>query len=371
MAKQTRQQAAQTQRDTVANEFNQDGKPGSPDVAPIAPTPDSIAASATNLTNSLNDTYNEVDNLSGEASTAENNGATGASDTWTPIPPSNTPTGATATNANQVVSDWLGSIGLGSIAPQVLAWSAKGYSPAVLLSMIKTDPSTAPAYQARFPALAQLQKTNPAMTEGDYIAKENADRGMLYQYLGPAAEAFDNTNSLGNIMTQLIGTNELQSRLQAIHDEANASSDTKAWMKNTYGLSDQDVAAAWLDPKLTADQVALRDTASQIGGAGLTSGFGTLTQAQAEALAQNGVTQSQAQNTFAKIGNYGQLEQTLPGNDSGSLTQQQILDGSFNGGAAAAQLQAVQGARVAQFQEGGGMQADSSGVTGDRSGATL
>jgi len=286
-----------------------------------------------------------------------------------PPPPPNT--GATATNANQVISDWLTSIGLGSIAPQVFAWSAKGYSPAVLLSMIKSDPSTAPAYQARFPALAQLQKTNPAMTEGDYIAKENADRGLLYQYLGPAAKAFDNTNSLGNIMTQLIGTNELQSRLQAIHDEANASADTKAWMKNTYGLSDQDVAAAWLDPKLTADQVALRDTASQIGGAGVTSGFGTLTQAQAEALAQNGVTQSQAQNTFAKIGNYGQLEQTLPGNDSGSISQDDLLNGAFNGGAAGAELSQLQGARVAQFQEGGGMQADSSGVTGDRSAATL
>ena len=136
-------------------------------------------------------------------------------------------------------------------------------------------------------------------------------------------------------------------------------------------MSDQDVAAAWLDPKLAADQVALRDQAAGIGGAGVTSGFGNLTQAQAELLASQGVTQSQAQNEFAKLGNTQQFQQALPGNDSGSMTQDQILAAGFNGGAPAAALQHLQDARLAQFQEGGGLAADSSGVVGLKSANTL
>ena len=83
-------------------------------------------------------------------------------------------------------------------------------------------------------------------------------------------------------------------------------------------------------------------------------------------MASQGVSQSQAQNVFGKIGNTKQLESNLPGNDSGSLTQQQIIDGAFNGGAQGQDLANLQNSRVAQFQNNGGVIADSSGVVGGR-----
>ena len=276
-----------------------------------------------------------------------------------------------ATSASAVFLNFLNSIGLGSVSSIVQGWSDKGYSDAAMLNLLRTSPETKVAYQARFPAISALQAHDPSIDEGTYIAKENADRALLYQYLGPSAAAYDTTDKLGTLMTKFVSTVEFQNRLQAIHDEANASADTKSWMKSTYGLSDQDVAAAWLDPKLAADQVALRDQAAGIGGAGVTSGFGNLTQAQAELLASQGVTQSQAQNEFAKLGNTQQFQQALPGNDSGSMTQDQILAAGFNGGAPAAALQQLQNARLAQFQEGGGLAADSSGVVGLKSANTL
>ena len=321
-------------------------------------TPASIDAGTKAFTDQNNTDDLGIANNSGFASTAENNATSGATNTFTPLAVApnyvaqvTTPTDLTGTDANTVLVNGLKAWGLDALSSPVAGWIAKGYSPSTLADMIRTykDPSGFSPYNARFPAMAGLSTSGHALTEAQYLAKENQDRELLYNYLGPSAKNYDNPTGLGGLMTNFVSSTELQSRLQAIHDEVNASPETKAWLKQTYGLSDQDVAAAWLDPKLAQDQVTLRDQSGAIGGAGATSGFGQLTQAQAEALATQGVTQSQAQNTFAKIGNFGQLEQNLPGNDSGSLTQQQILNGAFNGGAAGATLAALQASRVAQF----------------------
>jgi len=269
-------------------------------------------------------------------------------------------------DANSIFASGLKEWGLSDLASGVQGMTAKGLSPSAIADWIRTTPS----YATRFPAMKGLSQAGHAISEAAYLAKENQDRELLYNYLGPSAKNYDSPAGLGGLMTNFVSSAELQSRLQSIHDEVNASPDTKAWLKQTYGLSDQDLAASWLDPALNNDTIAKRATASQIGGAGITSGFGQLTQAQAETLAAGGVSGPQAQNTFAKLGNVGQLEQALPGNDSGSLSQQQLLDASFTGGAPAAKLAALQASRVAQFQSSGGLAADSSGVIGDRSAAT-
>jgi hypothetical protein len=194
------------------------------------------------------------------------------------------------------------------------AWAAKAYGmfkQGIPVSEIMDQWRSSPEYATRFPAMASMVKTGSRISESAYIVKESADRAMLYQYLGPTAQAYDNPAQLGTLMTNFVSTNELQSRLQNIHDAVNSSADTKSWLKANYGYSDQDLAAAWLNPQLTSDAITRRESASQIGGAGLASGFGNLSQTQAEALANQGVTQGQAQSVFGKIGNMAFLEMRL------------------------------------------------------------
>lgn len=276
-----------------------------------------------------------------------------------------TPTDISGNSAGAILASGLAAWGLSDLAPMVQSLITQGINTTGIADAIRKTPS----YAARFPAMATLNAKGMGISESQYIAKESADREMLYTYLGDHAQAYDNPAQLGTLMTNFVSTNELQTRLQAVHDAANASPDTKAWLKSTYGYSDQDLAAAWLDPNLATDTIARRQNASFIGGAGLASGFGQLTQAQAEALASQGVTQAQAQSQFAKIGNFGQLEQNLPGNDAGSISQQDILNGAFQGGAAGAKLAAAQNARIAQFQANGGAVADATGVSGLRTAA--
>jgi hypothetical protein len=272
------------------------------------------------------------------------------------------PTSIDGTDANSILASGLKMWGLSDLGPMVSKLINQGINIAGIADQIRGTPS----YAARFPAIKALNAKGEGISEAEYIAKENSDRAMLFQYLGPTAQAYDNPAQLGTLMTNFVSTNELQLRLQNIHDAVNSSADTKSWLKANYGYSDQDLAAAWLNPQLTSDAITRRESASQIGGAGLASGFGNLSQTQAEALANQGVTQGQAQSVFGKIGNMGQLQSGLPGNETGSLTQQQLLDAGFTDGAPREKLAQLQSARVAQFQQSGGVIADSSGVVGGR-----
>lgn len=272
--------------------------------------------------------------------------------------------GGTATD---IFLNGLGAMGLKDLATGVQGLVKQGINPDGIVAWVRSQPS----YALRFPAMTALNAAGQGVSEAAYMQKEDTDRALLYTYLGPNAQAYDNYATLGGLISGFKSSSELQSNLQAYHDAVNSSPETKAWLKANYGLTDQDLAAYWLNPKTSGDQIQLRMNASDIGGAAATAGFGTLTQAQAEALALQGVTQSQAQNEFAKLGNTKELQTQLPGNESGSLTQQQILDAGFNGGVAGQSLAQLQAARVAQFQGGGQMATDANGVVGLKSAATL
>ena len=237
-----------------------------------------------------------------------------------------TPTDLSGGTADDIFINGLSAMGLGSLANSVQGLVNQGIGTAGIISYIRSTPD----YTARFPAMAAMNAKGMGISEAQYIAKEDTDRQLLYQYLGPSASTYDNYAQLGSLMLNNVNSATLQTRLQGIHDIVNAYAYTKNWLKNTYGLSQQDLA---------------------------------------EALVQQGVSLSQAQSTFAKIGNAGQLEQDLPGNDPGSLTQQQILDGAFDGGAPGQALTNLQDQRVGEFQANGGVAADTSGVGGNRSAA--
>ena len=281
-----------------------------------------------------------------------------------PVIPGSTSASNAATTVDsgtQQVLTWLNSIGLGSLTPLVMGWAGKSYSYDVMLSMIRTQP----AYAAAFPAIAQLRQGDPTIDETSYLAKVQADRDLLYRYLGDSAKAYDNPQSLGSLMINNVSTATLQTRLQSIHDIVNASPDTKAWLQSNYGLSAQDLAAAWLDPNTTADMVAKRDVMAQIGGAGITSGFGNITQAQAEALANQGLTQSQAQSGFTNLAQEKQFGIQLPGESGKALNQDQLINSQFgtNGNDVTA-LKNIQQSRINEFNAGGAVAATTGGLTG-------
>ena len=324
---------------------------GSSTTDPYAAAKSALDASNADLSNTLNGIDATISDLTSTASDSE------------AAAPNELTSVVNEQSAPDIYSTGLAAIGITdpALAAQVALMVKQGINWNGIMTYIRATPT----YAARFPAMAGIIASGHPITEAEYLTKETADRNLLYQYLGDSAKAYDNPAQLGMLMTNTVSTATLQTRLQSIHDIVNASPDTQAWLKSNYGLSAQDLAAAWLDPNTTADMVAKRDAMAQIGGAGITSGFGNISQAQAETLANQGISQSQAQSGFTNLAQEKQFGIQLPGESGKALNQDQLISSQFgtNGNDVTA-LKNIQQSRINEFNAGGAIQADQSGVKG-------
>ena len=68
---------------------------------------------------------------------------------------------------------------------------------------------------------------------------------------------------------------------------------------------------------------------------------------------------------FTNLGQQTQFNQQLPGDETGSVTQQQSIDSQFGSNSASQlALRNIQAKRLAVFNAGGGLATDSKGVSG-------
>ena len=279
-------------------------------------------------------------------------------------------------NANpgalQIITDALNAAGLGSLASKAWTMWNQGFD----INAIMDDPINGiraqPVYKQNFPAMAALNAAGQGITEAAYLAKEQADIELLKQF-GIPSGVFDTKDYLGSLMTNNVTTQDLQGRLQAVADTVNSfDPSVKKYALDNYGLDAGHLAAWALDPTKALPVIQQQAKAVQIGGAALMNGFagglganGELSTAQSEALAGAGVTQSQAQTGFNNIGQQGQFAQALPGDVSGNVSNQQLINAQFgmNPNDVIA-LKKIQQARINEFNAGGAVAGNANGLSG-------
>lgn len=290
----------------------------------------------------------------------------------TPTQPTVTPGGGGNSSALQIITDALTAAGLGSLASKAWTMWNQGFD----INAIMDDPINGiraqPVYKQNFPAMAALNAQGQGISEAAYLQKEQADIQLLKQF-GIPAGVFDTKDYLGSLMTNNVTTQDLQGRLQAVADTVNSYDPAvKQYAFDTYGLDLGHLAAWALDPTKALQVIQQQAKAVQIGGAALMTGFagglganGELSTAQSEALAGAGITQSQAQTGFNNIGQQGQLAQALPGDVSGNVSNQQLINAQFgmNPNDAIA-LKKVQQARINEFNAGGAVVGNAAGLSG-------
>ena len=283
-----------------------------------------------------------------------------------------TPGGGGNPSALQIITDALTGAGLGSLAANAWAMWNKGYD----INAIMDDPTNgiraSAAYKTVFPAMAKLNAMGEGITEGQYLAKVQADKEILKQFNVPSG-IFDTPDYLGSLMLNHVNTVDLTNRLQAAQDSVlSLDPSILKYGKDSYGLDTGNLIAWALDPTKATPIIVQQAKAMQIGGAALQSGFaggmgtnGELLASQAEALANQGVTQAQALQGFVQLGQMGQYGQMLPGDVSGALTNQQMINAEFNANANDVMaLNKVKATRVNEFNAGGALAASAGGVGG-------
>ena len=270
-------------------------------------------------------------------------------------------------SARDIVNTFLKDAGMAALTDQVWSQWTSGTTAPQIIDYVRSTPE----YAARFPAMAALNKSGRNISEATYIAKEQADVDLMKQY-GLDMNVFGTPQYLGSLIENNVNQVDLQGRLNALQNTVlSKDSNILKYAQDTYGLTTGDLMSWAMAPQETLASIQQKAQAMQIGGAAVQAGFagtgpnGEITQQQAQDLAAQGVTQAQAQQGFVNLGQMTQFGQTLPGDTSGALTNQQMINAQFGTNAQdVAALGKVKQGRTAEFQQGGGYTSTAGGITG-------
>jgi hypothetical protein len=209
------------------------------------------------------------------------------------------------------------------------------------------------AFKRRFAANeARLAAKKPAYSVSQYLQLESAYRQAL-NASGMPKDFYDTPEDFQNFIANDISPDEIQYRIQQGYEAVkNADPQVVNELKTLYGLDDSTLAAYFIDPNRTKEQVVRSARAAEIAAQARQQAGISLTAPQAELLSTQGVTESTAQAGFAKIKQSEQLLNPLAGEEA--LTQEELIAGTFGtSGAATQRVATTRRRRQAAFETGG------------------
>jgi hypothetical protein len=209
------------------------------------------------------------------------------------------------------------------------------------------------AFKRRFAANeARLAAKKPAYSVSQYLQLESSYRQAL-NASGMPKDFYDTPEDFQNFIANDISPDEIQYRVQQGYEAVkNADPAVVNELKTLYGLDDSTLAAYFIDPNRTKEQVVRSARAAEVAAQARQQAGISLTAPQAELLSTQGVTESTAQAGFAKIKQSEQLLNPLAGEEA--LTQEELIAGTFGtSGAATQRVATTRRRRQAAFETGG------------------
>jgi len=246
----------------------------------------------------------------------------------------------------------------------------------VVAKYIESDAGSQDAIKKRFIGNEGRVKAGlQPLTPKEYIQAEQTYANALKNN-GMPQGFYDQPDDFAKLIGGNVSAVEFNNRIQQGYVAAkSAPQGVKDQLATLYGITDQDLAAYFLDPTKATDVIQAKEKnaftfgrqlqASQIAAqgqsqAGIQLGMGT-----AEELAAQGITASQAQQGFQQIGTTQELYNPLVGEQA--ISQEQQIAGTFGTNAEARQAIANRKRkRQAAFETGGGFAPSQTGTAGLR-----
>ena len=284
---------------------------------------------------------------------------------------------ATALDAYAVLEDAFNTYGLGDLIPVIKGYMANNVGPNEASLLIKQNPVYKNRFAGNYGTDGRVAKGLNALSESEYLALENSYNETLNAY--GVGDYFGTTASqkqagMASTIGGDISATEFQSRIKLVQDQVvNGDPQIKAQLKAFYNINDTDLMKYYLDPTQNLGALTMKTQAAEIGTAAVEQGL-TTSADRAMLLAQDNVTQAQAQAGYATIGQELPIAGKLSGIYSGQInggnyTQQNAEAEQFNlaGAASAARKkQQIQELEKANFNGRSGIVAGSAsaGYTG-------
>lgn len=209
------------------------------------------------------------------------------------------------------------------------------------------------AFQQRFAGnQARLAAGKPAYSVTQYLQLESSYRQVL-NAAGMPKDFYNTSEDFQSFIANDVSPEEIKYRVQQGYEAVkNADPSVVNELKSMYGLDDGTLAAYFIDPNKTKEAVVRSARAAEIAAqARKQAGIG-LNVTQAESLAQQGITESQAQQGFNIVNQQQQLLSPLQGEQA--LTQEELIAGTFGtSGAATQRVATTRRRRQAAFETGG------------------
>jgi len=258
----------------------------------------------------------------------------------------------TQQSAFDVVNDLLRMYGLEELTTFVGNFITQSdvVDPNVLMGEIRQQP----AYQQRFAANEARRRAGlNVLSESQYLALENTYRQYM-RNSGLPANFYDSPEDFQNLIASDVSPAEFAERVNQGYEAVRfADPQVISQMQELYGVSEGELAAYFLDPDRATPVLLQRAQAAQTAAGAAQAGM-QLSVAEAEQLAQEGITQQQARAGAALIEQTQELFQPTTGEDEPAFTREEQLGAVFGTDPAAAQrLRQRQRRRQAEFEAGG------------------
>lgn len=270
-----------------------------------------------------------------------------------------TMTEPTQQSARQILTSYLNQYGLGNLADWAWGKFLNGES----LDQIKLELPETTEYQTRFPAMKTLASKGRAISTDQYIQLEQSYTQLARQF-GLPAGFYDQPDDFANLISGEVSPSEYQSRLQNYQALAfDVDPTTRNELQRLYGVDTGHLTAYFVDPERSLPSLQKAFGAVQAGAQGIRSGYGTLSQQEAETL--TGQTQAQLTQGFGTLVANREVFNNLPGEPGSGIDRAQQLGAAFQGDAAAQQaIEAQARRRRAQFGGGGSVAQTQQGFAG-------
>jgi hypothetical protein len=268
-------------------------------------------------------------------------------------------------DAKKIIQNTLNRYGLGSLTDR--AWgllSSETISADAGIDVIGDALRDTTEFQTRFAAnAARLRAGLPELSVTEYIGLEKGYEAAM-RGSGLPAGFYDDPTDFANFISANTSVAEVQSRVNdGYRAVADANPQVIAQMKELYGVGDGELAAYFLDPEKATPLLVRQARAAQISAEGKRQAGIQLSAADAEALAREDVTQTEAQTAFGEVGRQQELYNPLLGEQA--ITQQEAIGAATGTDQAAKQrVETRKRQRQATFAGGGSFATSQTGMSG-------
>lgn len=261
--------------------------------------------------------------------------------------------------AFDTIQSALDQYGLGSLAQ----WAWGRFQEGATLDQIMLEVYQRPEFKAEYPEYETLAQKGRAYSVAELQAYRKAVTGIARQF--GISDQFLTRDTMSSLAAGEVSVAEFSQRVADAADAVYRTSPlVRDEFQRMYGVGQGDLIAYFLDPEKAQPIIHQNFVASQVGAASRQSGYGLLTQDEAQRLAQQGVDPQAAQQGFTDLAQNRELFGAI---DSGEqdISRDTQLGAAFDANAQDRQeIERRRSRRLAEFSEGGGFATTRQGMVG-------